>query len=45
MDVSARIYAGGAVLFGGQPAVDDLIAAGYSAVILWTLHVSLEGDL
>ena len=45
MDVSARIYAGGALLFGGQPAVDDLIAAGYSAVILWTLHVSLEGDL
>jgi hypothetical protein len=43
--VSARIYAGGALLFGGQPAVDDLIAAGYSAVIIWTIHVSSAGDL
>lgn len=45
MTVSTRIYAGGSVQFGGQLAVDDLISAGYSAVIVWSVHVASNGDL
>lgn len=45
MSVSARIYTAGSFLFGGQPIVDDLTNAGYSAVILWAVHVSPTGDL
>ena len=45
MAVETRIYAGGSIQFGGQPAVDDLISAGYSAVIVWSVHVSAAGDL
>ncbi|MTH98385.1 hypothetical protein [Roseibium sp. RKSG952] len=43
--ISTRIYAGGAIQFGGQPAIDDLLAAGYTAVIVWSVHVSTSGDL
>ena len=35
MAVNTRIYSGGAIAFGGQPAIDDLKAAGYSAVVVW----------
>lgn len=45
MSISTRIYAGGAIAFGGQPAIDDLIAAGYSAVIVWSVHVASDGTL
>jgi hypothetical protein len=45
MTVSTRIYAGGAVAFGGQPAITDLLSAGYSTVIVWSVHVSSDGTL
>lgn len=43
--IHTRIYAGGAVAFGGQPAIDDLKNAGYSAVIVWSVHVATDGTL
>jgi hypothetical protein len=45
MAVNTRIYAGGAITFGGQPAIDDLLAAGYSAVLVWSVHVDAGGTL
>ena len=45
MPVNTRIYAGGSIAFGGQPAIDDLLAAGYSAVIVWSVHVETDGTL
>jgi len=45
MSVNARIYASGAIAFGGQPAIDDLLSAGYSAVIVWSVHVTTNGTL
>ena len=45
MPANTRIYAGGAFAFGGQPAVDDLLAAGYSALIVWSVHVTPTGTL
>jgi hypothetical protein len=43
--VSTRIYAGGALAFGGKPAIEDLKAAKYSTVIIWSVHVEPNGDL
>ena len=43
--VSTRIYIGNALGFGGQPAVGNLISAGYSTVLAWSLHVQENGDL
>lgn len=46
MPVSTRIYIGDALGFGGQPTIDDLIAAGYSTVLPWSVHVGDgTGDL
>jgi hypothetical protein len=45
MSASTRIYAGGAIAFGGQPAINDLLAAGYSTVIVWSVHVQSDGTL
>jgi hypothetical protein len=45
MSVNTRIYAGGAIAFGGQPAIDDLLGAGYSAVLVWSVHVDAAGTL
>jgi len=45
MTASTRIYAGGALAFGGQPAINDLLAAGYSTVIIWSVHVTTDGTL
>jgi hypothetical protein len=45
MSVNTRIYAGGAITFGGQPAIDDLLGAGYSAVLVWSVHVEASGTL
>lgn len=45
MTASTRIYAGGAIAFGGQPAINDLLAAGYGTVIVWSIHVQTNGDL
>ncbi|MBV9381138.1 MAG: hypothetical protein JO242_10755 [Streptosporangiaceae bacterium] len=45
MPVSTRIYIGGSLGFGGQPALDDLKTAGYSTVLVWSLHVQSNGDL
>ena len=39
MAVSTRIYGGGAIAFGGQPVINDLKSAGYSTVIMWSVHV------
>jgi hypothetical protein len=45
MPVNTRIYASGAITFGGQPAIDDLLAAAYSAVLVWSVHVDASGTL
>src|SRR5262245_52051027 len=45
MTVSTRIYAAGTIGFGGQPAINDLLAAGYNAVIVWSVHVDTDGTL
>jgi hypothetical protein len=46
MPVSTRIYIGDALGFGGQPTLDDLISAGYSTVLAWSVHVADgTGDL
>lgn len=45
MTASTRIYAGGALAFGGQPAISDLLNAGYSTVIVWSVHVAPDGAL
>ena len=45
MTPSTRIYAGGAFAFGGQPAVDDLLASGYDTLIVWSVHVQPDGTL
>lgn len=44
MTASTRIHAGGAIAFCGQPAINDLLAAGYSTVIVWSVHVQTNGD-
>src|SRR5260370_34915207 len=45
MPVSTRIYASCALAFGGQPAVEDLKASGYSTVLVWSVHVDAYGSL
>ena len=45
MTASTRIYAGGALAFGGQPAINDLMGAGYNTVIVWSVHVTTDGTL
>ena len=45
MPIHTRIYAGDAIAFGGQPAIDGLILAGYSSVIVWSVHVDWDGTL
>jgi len=45
MPISVRIYGGGAIAFGGQPAIDDLIDAGYSSVIVFSVHPHEDGTL
>ena len=42
---SARIYASGAIGFGGQAAINDLLSAGYDTVIVWSVHVDTDGTL
>jgi hypothetical protein len=37
-----RNISGDAIAFGGQPAIDDLILAGYSSVIVWSVHVDWD---
>jgi hypothetical protein len=45
MTASTRIYAGGAIGFGGQPAINDLLSAAYNTVIVWSVHVTTDGTL
>ncbi|HEY6805399.1 MAG TPA: hypothetical protein VI306_17610 [Pyrinomonadaceae bacterium] len=45
MNASTRIYAGGAIAYGGQPAINDLLAAQYNTVIVWSVHVHSNGSL
>ena len=45
MSVQTRIYASGAFAFGEQAAVNNLLAADYSAVIVWSVHVNSVGTL
>lgn len=45
MNSQARIYVSGGFCFGEQVAVNNLLAAQYAAVILWSLHVNTAGDL
>ena len=43
MSKSARIYCADAFGFGGWPSVNDLLSAGYEAVIVWSIHVDTDG--
>jgi hypothetical protein len=45
MTASTRIYASGAIAFGGQPVINDLLNAGYNTVIVWSVHVAPDGTL
>lgn len=45
MTIETAIYAGGAFANGGTPAVNDIINAGYSTLIMWSVHVHSNGDL
>jgi hypothetical protein len=45
MKVQSRIYASGALAFGETAAIDNLLTANYSAVIVWSVHVDTVGNL
>jgi hypothetical protein len=45
MSIQSRIYASGAFAFGEQGAVNDFLAAGYSTIIVWSVHVNSSGAL
>jgi len=45
MAASTRIYVSGALTFGGQFPVNDLLSAGYGTVIVWSVHVAPDGSL
>lgn len=45
MKTQPRIYISGAFTFGEQQAVNNLLQAGYTAVILWSVHVDASGNL
>lgn len=45
MNIQSRIYAGGAFAFGEQGAVNDFLQAGYSTIIVWSVHINTSGDL
>ena len=45
MNPSTRIYASGALAFGEQAAIDNLLKANYSVVIVWSVHVDTDGTL
>ena len=45
MNTNTRIYAGGALAFGENAAIDNLLTANYSAVIVWSVHVDETGNL
>ena len=45
MSTQTRIYAGGALAFGKQGAIDSLINSDYTAIIVWSVHVTPTGTL
>jgi hypothetical protein len=45
MAKSTRLYASIAFAYGGQPAVRDVLGAGYDTIIIWTVHVHKDGTL
>jgi hypothetical protein len=45
MTKQARIYVSGAFAFGEAQAVNNLLAAKYAAVIVWSVHVNAQGAL
>jgi hypothetical protein len=45
MNTQTRIYAGGALAFGEAQAINNLLSAKYSAVIVWSVHVDTVGNL
>ena len=45
MAASTRIYVSGALTFGGQFPVNDLLSAGYGTIIVWSVHVAPDGSL
>ncbi len=45
MSTQTRIYAGGAFAFGQQQAVNNFLKAQYSAIVVWSVHVNLDGNL
>jgi hypothetical protein len=45
MSIQSRIYISGVFAFGEQAAVNNLLSAGYSTVIVWSVHVQASGTL
>jgi hypothetical protein len=45
MSIQTRIYASGALAFGENAAISNLLAAKYSAIIVWSVHVDTAGNL
>ncbi len=45
MSTQTRIYAGGGFSFGEDQAVNNILSAGYSALIVWSVHVDTTGNL
>lgn len=45
MNTQTRIYASGALAFGEDQAISNLLTANYSAVIVWSVHVATDGTL
>ena len=39
------LYAGGPLLEGGEPVLQDLRTSGFSTIVAWTVHVDASGDL
>ena len=45
VDARSAIYGGGPFYSGGTAVIDDLRASGFSTVMLWSIHVTPNGDL
>jgi len=42
---TSAVYGGGGFYSGGQAVMDDLRQSGFNTVILWTIHVSDQGNM
>jgi len=42
---TSAVYGGGSFYSGGQSVMNDLRSSGFNTVILWTIHVSNQGNM